>query len=104
MVDPFFGHIPLSMIAPERLTSIRVTRGGGSGPFGAGALAGTIELDSADADMLGLVSGGLLFNHRGESEASATLAPRLGSGFRSDDRRVGKECVRTCRCRWWPYT
>src|SRR3546814_15680699 len=22
---------------------------------------------------------------------------------RSDERRVGKECVRTCRSRWWPY-
>src|SRR3546814_16777806 len=22
---------------------------------------------------------------------------------RSDERRVGKECVSTCRCRWWPY-
>src|SRR3546814_5843745 len=22
---------------------------------------------------------------------------------RSEARRVGKECVRTCRLRWWPY-
>src|SRR3546814_19920960 len=22
---------------------------------------------------------------------------------RSDERRVGKECVSTCRSRWWPY-
>src|SRR3546814_15742308 len=22
--------------------------------------------------------------------------------YRSDERRVGKECVRKCRCRWWP--
>src|SRR3546814_15214154 len=22
---------------------------------------------------------------------------------RSEERRVGKECVRTCRYRWWPY-
>src|SRR3546814_19181831 len=22
---------------------------------------------------------------------------------RSDERRVGKGCVRTCICRWWPY-
>ena len=47
MADPFFGYIPLSAIAPERLESIRVTRGGGTGPFGAGALAGAIELESA---------------------------------------------------------
>ena len=47
MSDPFFGYIPFSAIAPERLSQIRVTRGGGSGPFGAGALAGTIEMESA---------------------------------------------------------
>src|SRR3546814_20883146 len=23
--------------------------------------------------------------------------------LRSEERRVGKECVRTCRSRWWPY-
>src|SRR3546814_11385802 len=22
---------------------------------------------------------------------------------RSEESRVGKECVSTCRCRWWPY-
>src|SRR3546814_6797210 len=28
----------------------------------------------------------------------------LGSGnFRSEERRVGKECVSTCRSRWSPY-
>src|SRR3546814_7666933 len=56
VADPFFGYIPLSALAPERLAGIRVTRGGGSGPFG-----------------------------------------------RSEERRVGKECVSTCRSRWSPY-
>ncbi len=51
--DPFFGYIPFNAVDPNRLESIRVTRGGGTGPFGAGALAGTIELDSADARDLG---------------------------------------------------
>src|SRR3546814_11206356 len=23
-------------------------------------------------------------------------------GYRSEERRVGKECVGTCRSRWWP--
>src|SRR3546814_13208627 len=23
--------------------------------------------------------------------------------YRSEERRVGKECVSTCRSRWWPY-
>src|SRR4029079_15271034 len=44
MSDPLFGYVRRSPIAPERLSNIRVTRGGGSGPFGMGALAGTIEL------------------------------------------------------------
>src|SRR3546814_2410593 len=26
--------------------------------------------------------------------------PQVG---RSEERRVGKECVSTCRSRWWPY-
>lgn len=81
MVDPFFGHIPLSALAPERLASARVTRGGGSGPFGAGALAGTIELESADPDTLGPLSGAAIVNDRADSELAATLAPRLGAGF-----------------------
>ena len=83
MVDPFFGYVPLSALAPERLGSIRVTRGGGSGPFGAGALAGTIELDSADAQTLGLVNGQALVDNRGETEVSGTLSPEIGEGFAS---------------------
>ena len=81
LADPFFGYIPFSAIAPERLESARVTRGGGSGPFGAGALAGTIELTSAGAGTLGAASGQALVNDRGESEAALTLAPPLGAGF-----------------------
>lgn len=81
MADPFFGYIPFSAIVPGRLAQARVTRGGGSGPFGAGALAGTIELSSASPDMLGRFSGHALVNDRGESEASATASARLGSGF-----------------------
>src|SRR3546814_16864360 len=30
VADPFFGYIPLSALAPERLAGIRVTRGGGN--------------------------------------------------------------------------
>src|SRR3546814_2386080 len=28
---------------------------------------------------------------------------RYGKGDRSEERRVGKECVSTCRSRWSPY-
>jgi len=81
LVDPFFGYVPLSALAPERLESVRVLRGGGAGAFAAGAVAGTIDLASAGPDVLGLLSGAALVNDRGESELSASLAPRLGGGF-----------------------
>lgn len=81
MADPFFGFIPFTAIAPERLDSVRVTRGGGSGPFGAGALAGTIELESADAQTLGEFGGQFAINDRGETESAAHVASDLGGGF-----------------------
>ena len=44
------------------------------------------------------------------SEISLQETPRFTSGFkeldrvlRSEERRVGKECVSTCRSRWSPY-
>ncbi|MCM0000763.1 MAG: TonB-dependent receptor [Erythrobacter sp.] len=79
IADPFFGYIPLSAVPPETLGAIRVTRGGGSGPFGAGALAGTIELESAEPGEALL--GSLGVNSRAETEASGVLTQRLGRGF-----------------------
>ena len=79
IADPFFGYIPLSAVAPETLGTIRVTRGGGSGPFGAGALAGTIELESVEPGEAFL--GSAAINSRAETEASGVLTQRLGRGF-----------------------
>src|SRR3546814_1461387 len=31
------------------------------------------------------------------------IAETHAARTRSEERRVGKECVRTCRCRWSPY-
>ncbi len=81
VANPFFGYIPYSAIAPERLSSIRVTRGGGSGAFGSGAVAGTIEMTSAGPDQIGILQGSALVNERGETQTSATIAPKLGAGF-----------------------
>ena len=36
--DPFFGYIPFNALVPDRLSVVRVTRGGGTGAFGAGAV------------------------------------------------------------------
>lgn len=44
--DPFGGWVPWAALSAERLAFARITRGGGAGAFGAGALAGTIELAS----------------------------------------------------------
>lgn len=81
IADPFFGYIPFSAIPPETLGTIRVTRGGGSGPFGAGALAGTIELESAEPGTTQGFLGSAAINDRAETEASGVLTQRLGSGF-----------------------
>src|SRR3546814_13908507 len=34
---------------------------------------------------------------------ASTLAPASPETPRSEERRVGKECVSTCRSRWSPY-
>lgn len=81
MADPFFGYVPLSAIAPERLASARVIRGGGSGAFGSGAVAGTIDLASAGPDEMGLLNASGLVDDRGDTELSGSIAPRLGQGF-----------------------
>ncbi|ASJ92499.1 TonB-dependent receptor [Porphyrobacter sp. CACIAM 03H1] len=81
LADPFFGYIPLSAIAPETLGTIRVTRGGGSGPFGAGALAGTIDIESAEPGATQGFLGSAAINDRAETEATGVLTQRLGRGF-----------------------
>jgi len=81
IADPFFGYVPFTAITPETLERIRVTRGGGAGPFGAGALAGTIELESANAAILGPAQASALVNDRGGTETHAAIAQGLGAGF-----------------------
>jgi len=44
--DPFGGWIDWSRLPPGELGSVAVTRGGGAGPWGNAALAGTIRLQS----------------------------------------------------------
>src|SRR3546814_17406893 len=34
---------------------------------------------------------------------NSRLSPGYEGRFRSEERRVGKECVSTCRSRWSPY-
>jgi len=81
MADPFFGYIPFSALVPDRLSVVRVTRGGGIGAFGAGAVAGTIELASATRDQLPTFGASAFYGSRDSTELSATLTPDLGSGY-----------------------
>lgn len=92
--DPFGGWISWPAFDPRRLGLVRVTRGGGSGAHGPGALAGTIELFSASpaevsgrfASLAGGSRGGLdafvaLGGQVGEGFAAASLAFSRGDGF-----------------------
>ncbi|HUD94919.1 TonB-dependent receptor [Sphingobium sp.] len=81
IADPFFGYIPFSALAPERLSVVRVTRGGGIGAFGAGAVAGTIEMASATRDQLPDFAASAFYGSRDATELSATVTPDLGSGY-----------------------
>ena len=83
MADPFFGYIPFSALVPERFSAVCVTRGGGVGAFGAGAVAGTIELASATRDQLPTLAASALYGSRDATELSASLTPSLGAGFLS---------------------
>src|SRR3546814_5043149 len=38
-----------------------------------------------------------------EPQPKLSPATRIGAPARSEERRVGKECVSTCRSRWSPY-
>ena len=81
IADPFFGYIPFSALVPDRLSAIRVTRGGGSGAFGSGAVAGTIELVSAGRRDLPLVGGDAFYGSRNSESVSTSVSPSLGGGF-----------------------
>ena len=77
--DPFGGWITWPAYAPERLGSVRVTRGGGSGTFGSGALAGTIEMESVGSGD-GL-TGSLAYGSRASLDGSAMLSGKMGQGY-----------------------
>ncbi len=79
--DPFFGSVPLAGINPADIDSVRVVHGGGSGAFGAGAVAGTIDITSAGPGARGLADATVLADDRGDTSLTAGIAPRLGNGF-----------------------
>ncbi|MFN6981033.1 MAG: TonB-dependent receptor [Brevundimonas sp.] len=72
--DPFGGWVIWSQVAPESLERVDIVRGAGAGPYGAGALTGTIGLTERD-------SGGVLdasLAERGGARVAGSGSTRLG--------------------------
>ena len=79
--DPFGGWITWPAYQPDRLGAVRVTRGGGSGVYGSGALAGTIEFESISSTQGTGLGASLAYGSRQSLEASTLLSGKLGRGF-----------------------
>jgi outer membrane receptor protein involved in Fe transport len=79
--DPFGGWIFWPAYDPRRLGSARIVRGGGSGVDGPGALAGTIELNSAGPGDLDGISAEAAYGSRDSVDAFAAVGSRLGAGY-----------------------
>lgn len=75
--DPFGGWVPFPAYATSRIGQVRVTRGGGSGYAGPGALAGTIELFT---DMPAGIDATALGGSRESIDLAARVAATLGPG------------------------
>ena len=87
IADPFAGYIPWSAIDPSRLSSVNVVRGGGAGAFGAGAVAGTLNLNSGTPADLAPYALSLAGGSRNSWEASGGVTAQLGQGFVSASGR-----------------
>ncbi len=81
LTDPFGGWVSFDAIDPARLGLVRVTRGGGTGTDGPGALAGTIALESANLAQLSPIWGEALYGSRDSVEARAGVSGALGGGY-----------------------
>jgi len=80
-IDPFGGWATFTAFDPARIGQIRVTRGGGSGVYGPGALAGTIEIESAGPEQLRPVTMAVAYGSRNSIDADALLSSNAGAGF-----------------------
>lgn len=85
--DPFGGWVAWSAYDAARLGGIVVTRGGGSGADGPGALAGTIGLHS---EMTDGAEASLAYGSRDGWDASASVGGAIGSGQVAIDGRYSR--------------
>jgi len=78
--DPFGGWIAWPALDPRRLGRARVTRGGGAVAGGPGALAGSIDLDSAAPDEIDGLGARFAAGSRDSFDAALSAAAALGRG------------------------
>ncbi len=81
LADPFFGSIPFSTLPMDTIGAARITRGGGAGAFGAGTVAGTVELFTADRAQLPLYSATAFSGTANAVQLSGSVSPDLGAGY-----------------------
>ncbi|MBA3897031.1 MAG: TonB-dependent receptor, partial [Sphingomonadaceae bacterium] len=79
--DPFAGYLNWPIYLPERIGRVRVTRGGGSGVEGSGALSGTIEFESVGVRDAPGFGGAAAVGSRDAYEARVLASARPGGGF-----------------------
>ena len=85
--DPFGGWVAWSAYDAINLGGIIVTRGGGSGADGAGALAGTVGLFSKMTDG---ATASVAYGSRNSWDASASVGGKIGSGEVALDGRYSR--------------
>lgn len=78
--DAFFGFIPFTALPSGQIASATVTRGAGVGPFGAGAVAGVIELASVPAAERAPLSVAAVLGSRDSGEFVLAASAPLGAG------------------------
>ena len=88
--DPFGGWVAFPAYATGRLDRIRVTRGGGSGYWGPGALAGTIELESVGGNAVRPFDGGIAYGSRNSVDAQGALGLTRDKGFATLSAAYGR--------------
>src|SRR3546814_20003580 len=85
-------------------SDLGLPRGGRT--LGADAQYGNMVMAVEIAQLPVLSDNYIYLVHDPESRRTAVVDPAVGPPVlaeRSEERRVGKECVSTCRSRWSPY-
>jgi outer membrane receptor protein involved in Fe transport len=81
LADPFFGSIPFTTLPIDTIGAARITRGGGAGAFGAGTVAGTIELFTADRGQLPPYSASGFYGTANAVQLNGSFSPDVGAGY-----------------------